>query len=129
MCFHLLATTSKALLAHSFRVKTFFLQLLTYLCSFFVSQNDSEIIPFPNKNTDFSLSDSSTSSLCDRSFPRSQFINTPASETQKQEGVSFLSQKKNSLFAVYNSKLYRLCHVSLNVSGSAWINLSCSKFN
>ncbi|RUS75124.1 hypothetical protein EGW08_017108 [Elysia chlorotica] len=50
--------------------------------------NDSEIVPFPNKSLDFSPPDSTSSSLCDRSFPRSPFINSPANESQKSEASS-----------------------------------------
>ncbi|GFR94918.1 MRG-binding protein [Elysia marginata] len=58
--------------------------------------SDSEIIPFPNKNADFSPPISLSSSLTDRAFPRSPYINSPANESQKQEGSSKSTPKPTS---------------------------------
>lgn len=49
-------------------------------------QNESEIIPFPNKSGCFDILESDMSDLCEKSFPRTSYINTPPSEPMKSDG-------------------------------------------
>ncbi|GFO41426.1 mrg-binding protein [Plakobranchus ocellatus] len=58
--------------------------------------NESEIIPFPNKSTDFCLPESSTTGLSDHTFPRSSYINTSASDSQKPDAPSKVIPKSVS---------------------------------
>lgn len=55
--------------------------------------HDSEIIPFPNKVTDFDPLDSSSANLSDRAFPRSPYINSSVNEPQKPDGPSKTTPK------------------------------------
>ncbi|XP_035826454.1 suppressor protein SRP40 isoform X2 [Aplysia californica] len=56
--------------------------------------NESEIVPFPNKNGEFGLRESDLVDLCEKSFPRTSYINTPA-ETAKTETSQTKSSSKS----------------------------------
>lgn len=48
-------------------------------------QNESEIVPFPNKNGCFDVLESDVSELCEKSFPRTPYINSQSTESMKTD--------------------------------------------
>ncbi|CAG5114598.1 unnamed protein product [Candidula unifasciata] len=49
--------------------------------------NESEIVPFPNKNGCFDLLESDVSDLCEKTFPRTPYINNQPTDSTKTDSA------------------------------------------